>query len=85
MMRSDESNEGDYRIYASAVPGPARDGYIAAVIVKRVQGAVEAPCEAFRDESLAGGWRWPSPVSARRFAVRMAQEVIREEPHRLTC
>ncbi len=83
-MKSDEINEGDYCIVAQAVPGPQRDGYIAAVLVKRREPG-DAIGVAWRDDCLAGGRRWPSPVTARRFAAALAQEMIRQEPHRLAC
>lgn len=83
-MKSDESYEGDYRIVAQAVPGPQRDGYIAAVLVQRRGQHADAGI-AYRDDCLAGGLRWPSPVTARRFAAALAQEMIRQEPHRLAC
>lgn len=84
-MKFDEINEGDYRIFAQAVPGPQRDGYIAGVVVKRRDAQHAEMSVAFRDDCLAGGRRWPSPVTARRFAAALAQEVIRQEPHRLAC
>lgn len=84
-MKSDEINEGDYCIVAQAVPGPQRDGYIAAVLVKRRIHAHDEMSVAYRDDCLAGGKRWPSPVTARRFAAALAQEMIRQEPHRLAC
>lgn len=83
-MKFDEINEGEYKIFAQAVPGPRRDGYIAAVVVKRREAGAGADI-AFRDDCLAGGRRWPSPVTARRFAAALAQEMIRQEPHRLAC
>jgi hypothetical protein len=84
-MNFEEVDEGDYCIIASAVPGPQRDGFVAAVIVKRRAAALQDACVAYRDDALAGGLRWPSPAAARRFALAMAQEVIRQEPHRLAC
>lgn len=83
-MKSEEINEGDYCIVAQAVPGPQRDGYIAAVLVKR-RDPGDASGVAWQDDCLAGGKRWPSPVTARRFAAALAQEMIRQEPHRLAC
>ncbi|MFZ2649078.1 MAG: hypothetical protein WA210_03130 [Burkholderiaceae bacterium] len=84
-MKYDEFNEGEYRIFAFAVPGPQREGYCAAVIVKRLKaGQGEAPI-AYREDCMAGGKTWPSPATARRFAAAMARDVIRHEPHRLAC
>jgi hypothetical protein len=84
-MRFSESNEGDYRIYAGAVPVGRGAGYVATVVVSRVRGNVDKPREAFRDDQLAGGHRWPSPEAARLFAVATAREVIRSERYRLAC
>jgi len=81
-MRFETSNEGDYRIYAGAVAG--RDGFIATVVVSRVRGS-DKPREAFRDEELAGGHRWPSPEAARLYALAKGREVIRMERYRLAC
>ena len=82
-MRSEERTEGAYRIYASAIKAPGGRGFVAAVVVKRIDASIGAAREAFRHESLAGGHRWPSPEAAKLMAVAMAQQVIRNEPHRL--
>lgn len=84
-MKYDEFNEGEYRIFAIAHPTPLRDGYVAGVVVKRLSDGGEGARIAYREDSLAGGKRWPSPVTARRFAAAMARAVIHHEPHRLTC
>jgi hypothetical protein len=85
VMHFDERNEGDYRIYAGALEAPLGDGYIAAVVVNRVTGAMWTPREAFRDTSLSCGHRWPSAADALSYAVARALELIRTEPHRLAC
>jgi len=82
-MRSEVRTEGGYRIYASAIKAPGGKGYLAAVVVKRIDGQAEPAREAFRHDSLAGGHRWPSPDAARVMAMAMGQQVIRHEPHRL--
>lgn len=84
-MRFSTTNEGDYRIYAGAVAGQRGEGFVATVVVNRVRGNVDKPREAYRDEMLAGGHRWPSPEAARLYAVAKAREVIRMERHRLAC
>ena len=84
-MHHDESNEGDYRILARALPRPGSRGYVAAVTVRRVRGIVDAPRDAYHDESLAGGYAWPSAQAARLYAIAKAHEVIREESYRLAC
>ena len=83
-MRVDERIEGDYRIVARALPEPGRRGYIAAVVVQRVRGDADSPHEAYRDESLADGYVWPSALAARRYALAKAQDVISNESFRLS-
>jgi len=84
-MIFDEQSEGDYRIYAGALEAPQGQGYIAAVVVNRVRGAVGAPREAYRDESLACGHRWTSPDEALSYALKLARELILRQPQRLHC
>jgi hypothetical protein len=76
-MRFEERDIGDYRIFAGALEGPRGDGYIAAIIVQRVQGVPGKPREIFRDESLACGHRWESAEAALAYAISKAQEAIR--------
>lgn len=84
-MRFNEGHEGDYRIYVGAVESTRGDGYIAAMVVKRVQsGAVDAGV-AFRDDSLACGYRWPSADEALQYAMNRARELIRKRSHALAC
>ena len=78
-MIFDERSEGDYRIYAGALEAPRGQGYIAAVVVNRVRGSVDAPREAYRDDSLACGHRWLSP---RRGAELCAEQGARGHPPR---
>ena len=56
-MVFDERSEGDYRIYAGALEAPRGQGYIAAVVVNRVQGIGDGPREAYRDDS------WPAAIA----------------------
>jgi hypothetical protein len=84
-MKFDERNVGDYRIYAGALEAPLGDGYIAAMIVQRVQGVPGAPREALRDESLACGHRWESAADALAYAMTKAQEAIRNRSPMLAC
>ena len=82
-MNFDERNEGDHRIYAGALE--AQGGYVAAAVVSRLRG-IQAPTrEAWRDVSMCGGHRWPSPQDALHYALARAQEVIRTEPAQLAC
>ena len=84
-MRFDESHEGDYRIYVGAVEAPQGDGYIAALIVNRVRGLQVSQREAFRDDSLACGYRWRSADEAIHYAMNRARELIRSRSTMLTC
>lgn len=83
-MIFDERAEGDYRIYAGALEAPRGQGYIAALVVNRVRGS-GAPREAYRDDSLAGGHRWPCAHEALSYAVNRARKLIRNEPQLLHC
>ena len=84
-MRFEDCQEGDYCIYAGALEAPRGDGYIAALVVNRVHGVAGRPREAFRDESLACGHRWPSPEEALNYAIARARELIRKRPTLLAC
>ena len=88
-MQFDECQEGDYRIFVGALEAPKGDGYIAALVVNRVQGAqaasVARPREAFRDDSLACGYRWPSAEQAIQYAKNRARELIRTRSEMLAC
>ena len=84
-MRFSESHEGDYRIYVGAVEAPRGDGYIAALVVKRERGSADAQRVAFRDDSLACGYRWRSSEEAIAYAMNRARELIRSRPQLLAC
>jgi hypothetical protein len=84
-MHFDERTVGDYRIFAGALEAPMGDGYIAAMIVQRVQGVPNAPREAYRDESVACGHRWASADAAIAYAINRAAEVIRQRSTLLAC
>jgi len=82
-MQLTEHDDGDYRIYASALDD--HGGYVAAVVIERMRGRGCPPREAYRDESLAGGYCWPSAQAALRFAMGKGEELIHATPHRLAC
>lgn len=84
-MRFQECHEGDYRIYVGALEAPRGDGYIAAVVVNRVRGISSANREAYRDDSLACGHRWPNPDEALHYALTRARELIRSRSQMLAC
>jgi hypothetical protein len=84
-MRFNECQEGDYRIFVGAVEAPRGGGYMAALIVNRVRGAIGKHPEAFRDDSLACGYRWPSPDEAMHYAMNRARELIRSRSQLLAC
>ncbi len=84
-MRFEETHEGDYRIFAGAVESTRGPGYIAALVVNRVRNAVGPQREAFRDDSLACGYRWRSPEEALSYAMNRARELIRSRSQMLMC
>ena len=84
-MHFDELTEGPYRIYVGALEAPQGDGYIAAVVVKRLERESSAGREAYRDESLACGHRWASPDDALGYAVARAREIIAKHSPMLRC
>ena len=84
-MQFNESHEGDYRIFVGAVEAPRGDGYIAALVVNRVRNLAGTQREAFRDDSLACGYRWRSPDEAINYAMNRARELIRTRSQMLAC
>ena len=84
-MQFDECHEGDYRIFVGAVEAPRGDGYIAALIVNRVRNAQGRHNEAYRDDSLACGYRWRSSDEALHYAMNRARELIRSRSQLLAC
>jgi hypothetical protein len=81
----DECHEGDYRIYVGALDAPRGQGYIAALVVSRVGGVPAAPREAYRDDSLACGYRWKSAEEAIAYAMNRARELVRTRSRMLAC
>jgi len=75
-MHFEEVDAGDFRIYAGAIEKHRRCGYVAAVVVMREPGNGGFREEAFRDESLAGGFVWPTPNEALRFAINAGRDVV---------
>ena len=76
-MHFEEVDAGDFRIYAGAIEKTRRSGYVAAVVVVREGGVPGMQREeAFRDESLAGGFVWPTPSEALRFAISAGRDVV---------
>lgn len=84
-MQFHETTEGAYRIFAGAIEAPARSGYFAALVVNRTSGALGRSREAFRDTSLAAGYRWPSADEALRYATQRGQEIVRRRQSLLAC
>ncbi|MBO9686436.1 hypothetical protein [Roseateles chitosanitabidus] len=76
-MHFAEIDTGDYRIYAGAIERPRQFGYVAAVVVVRMDQALSVhKREAFRDENLAGGYGWATPAEALRFAINAGKEAV---------
>jgi hypothetical protein len=84
-MRFEEAHEGEYRIFVGALEAPRGEGYIAALVVNRVQGTPGRHREAFRDDSLACGYRWGSAEEALHYAMNRARELIRSRSEMLAC
>lgn len=85
-MRFNETHEGDYRIFVGALEAPTGDGYIAALVVNRVRGMQQSRhTQAFRDDSLACGYRWPSADQALHYALNRGREMIRSRSQMLSC
>jgi len=83
-MQFAERDEGGYRIHAEATGGELGDGYVATVVISRIRGT-GAPQEAFRNEALAGGYRWPSSAAALCYALGKGREMVASERSRLAC
>lgn len=81
-MHFQETTEGEFRIYAGACESPRGDGYTAALVLRHARGA-RGSRDAFRDDSLACGYRWPSADEALSYALRKARELIRTRPETL--
>lgn len=84
-MHFDERSMGDYHIYTGAIEAVTGDGYLASVIILRVRGLGSRPRDAYRDESLAGGHRWPSHEAAMSYAMTRGIEVVRAGTRVLRC
>jgi hypothetical protein len=88
-MRFDECLEGDYRIFVGAMEAPGGAGYTATLVVERMRHAQDAmagaKAEAFRDESLAFGYRWPTADAAMSYAMARARDMVRSGSPALGC
>ena len=62
-----------------------RQERVNAVVVNRVSNTLKGPREAYRDDSLSCGHRWPSADAAIAFAMARARDVILKERFRLAC
>ena len=95
-MQFDECFEGEFRIFVGALDAPRGDGFIAAVVVSRVLGhaangdedhpgaGTRLAREVWRDDSLACGYRWPTPDAALHYAKNRAREMVRKASPMLT-
>ena len=80
VMNSESRDIGDFRIHAGALGAAGDGGYVATVVVSRMRGRGDGPCEVFRDESLACGYRWRCREDALRYAFERAHDVIHRRP-----
>ena len=77
MQQFDEVDAGDFRICAQAVEQTGCYGFVAGVVVIRKPGRSGGlGREAFRDESLAGGFTWSTPGDALRFALNAGRDAV---------
>jgi hypothetical protein len=74
-MKFDERQEGDFHIFVGALDAPRGDGYIAAVVVSRLDSQAGRVREVWRDDSLACGYRWQSAHEALGYAMNRAREM----------
>lgn len=84
-MRFEECVEGEYRVFVGALEAPQGQGYTAALILTRLRGPQGRAGEAFRDESLACGYRWPTAEEALAYAKARAREMVRTRSAALAC
>lgn len=84
-MRFQECREGEYQIFAGAVEAPRGDGYIAAMVVSRIEPHPSRPSVAFRDDSMACGYRWRSAEEAIAYALNRARDMVRRRSEMLAC
>ena len=82
-MHFHESREGNYRIYVGAVAARNASGHIVSVVVNRVNLAQGTECEAYRDDRLACGYRWPTALEAKAHALARALDLIRSDSPKL--
>jgi hypothetical protein len=85
-MQFDECHEGEYRIFVGALDAPGGRGYTAAVVVNRTQPQPGGlPQVAFRDDSVACGYRWESAEEAIAYAMARARDMVRKRSAMLSC
>jgi hypothetical protein len=78
-MHFDERNIGDYRIFVGAVEAPKGQGYVAAMVIEQArEKGSKGHREVLRDDNIACGHRWACPSDALNYAIKKAQEAIRE-------
>lgn len=70
-----EAEAGDFKIYTGALEVPER-GYLAALIIKQVRGVAPAR-EVYREESMAGGYAWPTAAEALDYAMQAGLRLVR--------
>lgn len=80
-MQFAESFEHDHRIFVGALEAPGGDGYIAALVVK--QDSAGRRQVIYRDDSVACGYRWPTPQEAITYALARGREVVKKRSREL--
>jgi hypothetical protein len=84
-MQFDECREGDYRIFVGALDAPGGQGFTAAVVVNRVAAPPARERIAYRDDSIACGYRWASAEEAIAYAMQRARDLVRKRSTMLSC
>ncbi len=77
-MQFAESIESDHRIFVGALEAPGGDGYTAALVVKQDGADAARRPVVYRDDSVACGYRWPSPEEALAYALTRGRELVRK-------
>jgi hypothetical protein len=77
-MQFAESTEGQHRIFVGALEAPGGEGYIAALVIKK-ECAEPGPRQVvYRDDSVACGYRWPTPQEAITYAMARGRELVKK-------
>ena len=77
-MQFAEDTEGEWRIFVGALEAAGGDGYIAALVVRHAKDSEGTRADAYRDDSLACGYRWATPGEAITYAMGRGRDMARK-------